>query len=53
MGYALNGSSNTVVVTEIGAILINGTKNKVSWKKAKSGKKPSSSANPQRIRPSS
>ena len=41
----LNGSSNTVVVTEVGEILINGTKNKVSWKKATSGKRPSTTVN--------
>ena len=41
----LNGTSNTVAVTEVGAIQINGTKNKVTWKKAKSGKRPSVATN--------
>lgn len=41
----LNGASNAVTVDVIGAIHINGAKNKVTWKKAKTGKKPSVATN--------
>jgi hypothetical protein len=41
----LNGASNAVTADVVGAIHINGVKNKVTWKKAKTGKKPSVQSN--------
>lgn len=41
----VNGASNAVTADVIGAIHINGAKNKVTWKKAKTGKKPSVQTN--------
>ncbi len=41
----INGASNAVTAEVVGAIHINGVKNKVTWKKARTGKKPSVQSN--------
>lgn len=41
----INGAKNVAAVTELGAVNINGASNKVTWKKAKTGKKPKVATN--------